>query len=144
MCFQICLYSSHHSEVWSRYSFSVHEDIFLCFSRHAMLWLLQSKSFLRHSVVVTEHIKHEFCHVILCDRSYYFALCWSIQHANSYRITNHVVALGDIASTIGSMYCLCTGKDYATTRIALSMVKYSLGYGQAQPGCKNDRLHYEF
>jgi hypothetical protein len=29
MCFQICLYSSHHSEVWCRYSFSVHEDIFL-------------------------------------------------------------------------------------------------------------------
>jgi hypothetical protein len=67
MCFQICLYSSHHSEVWCRYSFSVHEDIFLCFSRHAILWQYQSKSFLRHSVVVTVHIRHEFCHVILCE-----------------------------------------------------------------------------
>jgi hypothetical protein len=81
-------------------------------------------------VVVTEHIRHEFCHVMICDRSYYFALRQSIQHANSYRITNHIVALGDIASTIDSMYCLCTGKDYATTRIALSMVKNSLVYGQ--------------
>jgi hypothetical protein len=66
MCFQICLNSSHHSLVWSRYSFSVHEDIFLCFSRHATLCLLQSKSFLRHSVVVTEHIKHESYHVMTC------------------------------------------------------------------------------
>jgi hypothetical protein len=57
----------------------------------------------------------------------------------------HVVALGEIASTIDSMYCLWTSKDYATTSIALAMVKHSQGYGWSQQGCDNDRLlGYEF